>query len=105
MIAVLDNNGGRIFDQLPVHQLYREQPALARFWRTAPAYELAHAAQLFGLQYRAPATVTELAHAVHVGLRANATTLLHMRVDPDSARRDRERLLARLADAWDEASP
>jgi 2-succinyl-5-enolpyruvyl-6-hydroxy-3-cyclohexene-1-carboxylate synthase len=101
VVAVLDNEGGRIFDQLPVHALYRDQPALAPFWRTAPACELEHAARLFALQYSAPGSAAELSNAVRMGLRTNATTLLHLRVAPDSARSDRERLLSRLAGLFD----
>jgi 2-succinyl-5-enolpyruvyl-6-hydroxy-3-cyclohexene-1-carboxylate synthase len=97
VIAVLDNDGGRIFDQLPVRALYREEARFAHYWQTPTGCDFAHAAQLFGLAYAAPATVAEISSAVGLALRSNSATLLHLRVGSDSARCVRERVLARLA--------
>lgn len=96
VLVVLDNAGGRIFDQLPIHALYASDPALASFWRTPVRCELRHAAAAFGVHYAAPATATALAAATRAALHTDAATLLHVRVGPDSARRVRERVLARL---------
>jgi 2-succinyl-5-enolpyruvyl-6-hydroxy-3-cyclohexene-1-carboxylate synthase len=97
VLAVIDNDGGRIFDLLPVHELYAADAGLAHFWRTSPGCDLGHAARLFGLRYSSPATETELSAAVQEALHTNSATLLHVRVGPDSARTVRERVLARLA--------
>jgi len=97
VVAVLDNDGGRIFDQLPVHALYQQEPALAQFWRTPTGCDFVHAARLFGLAYASPTTVEEISSAARVALRTNSPTLLHIRVGSDSARSVRERVLARLA--------
>jgi 2-succinyl-5-enolpyruvyl-6-hydroxy-3-cyclohexene-1-carboxylate synthase len=97
VLAVIDNDGGRIFDQLPVCELYETEPELARFWRTAPGWDLTHAAALFGLHYCAPRTETELGAAARDALLRNSATLLHVRVGCDSARRVRERVQVRLA--------
>jgi 2-succinyl-5-enolpyruvyl-6-hydroxy-3-cyclohexene-1-carboxylate synthase len=97
VLAVIDNAGGRIFDQLPVRDLYGSEPVVARFWHTSPACDFEHAARLFGLPYAAPAGAEALAAATHEALRRNSATLLHVRVGPDSARTVRERVLARLA--------
>jgi 2-succinyl-5-enolpyruvyl-6-hydroxy-3-cyclohexene-1-carboxylate synthase len=99
VIAVLDNDGGRIFDQLPVHGLYGAEPGLAQFWRTSPGCDLRHAAHLFGLHYSSPTSEAELSTQTHDALQRNSATLLHVRVGPDSARTVRERVFARLA-AW-----
>jgi 2-succinyl-5-enolpyruvyl-6-hydroxy-3-cyclohexene-1-carboxylate synthase len=99
VIAVLDNGGGRIFDQLPVRELYATEPATQRFWRTEPGGDLAHAAPLFGIRYAAATTLDELSAATEDALQTNGVTLLHARVTPDSARVVRERVLARLAAA------
>ena len=96
VVAVLDNAGGRIFDQLPVHHVYGAVPGLAHFWRTAPECDLAHAARLFGLRYAAPTTLAELFASTQEALATNSATLLHVRVGPDSARMVRERVLARF---------
>jgi 2-succinyl-5-enolpyruvyl-6-hydroxy-3-cyclohexene-1-carboxylate synthase len=99
VIAVLDNDGGRIFDQLPVHGLFGAEPALAQFWRTSPGCDLRHAAHLFGLHYSSPISEAELSTQTHEALQRNSATLLHVRVGPDSARTVRERVLSRLG-AW-----
>jgi 2-succinyl-5-enolpyruvyl-6-hydroxy-3-cyclohexene-1-carboxylate synthase len=97
VLVVIDNDGGRIFDQLPVHALYETEPDVARFWRTSPAVDLRYAAALFGLHYSAPRTETELSTAVREALNRDSATLLHVRVGCDSARRVRERVQLRLA--------
>jgi 2-succinyl-5-enolpyruvyl-6-hydroxy-3-cyclohexene-1-carboxylate synthase len=96
VMVVIDNDGGRIFDQLPVHGLYARDAALAGFWRTPPRLDLAYAARLFGLCHADPTTVASLATIVGEALQRPAATLLQVRVAPDSARRTRERVLRRL---------
>ncbi len=103
VVAVLDNDGGRLFDQLPVHDLYGAEPDLARFWRTPPDCNFGQAARLFGLRYSSAATQVELSHAAREALHTNAATLLHVRVAPDSARNVRRRVLAGLASFFAEA--
>jgi 2-succinyl-5-enolpyruvyl-6-hydroxy-3-cyclohexene-1-carboxylate synthase len=97
VLAVLDNDGGRLFDQLPVHDLYAAGADLAHFWRTPPACDLGHAARLFGLRYSSPTTQVELSIAAREALHTNSATLLQVRVGPDSARTVRRRVLAGLA--------
>jgi 2-succinyl-5-enolpyruvyl-6-hydroxy-3-cyclohexene-1-carboxylate synthase len=103
VLAVLDNDGGRLFDQLPVHGLYEAEPDLAHFWRTPPACDLGQAARAFGLRYSSPATQVELSIATQEALHRNSATLLHVRVGPDSALNVRRRVLAGLAAAFAEA--
>ena len=97
VFVVLDNDGGRIFDQLPVSGLYAGDTGLARFWRTPPDLDLAHAAHLFGIAYAAPTTLAALATATAEAWARHAATLLQVRVAPHSARIVRERVLERLA--------
>jgi 2-succinyl-5-enolpyruvyl-6-hydroxy-3-cyclohexene-1-carboxylate synthase len=96
VIAVIDNAGGRIFDQLPVQGLYATEPETARFWLTPPAVELSHAAALFGLRYSAPSTPRAVAEETASALGQNGVTLLHVRVAPHSAAEMRRRVLAAL---------
>ena len=100
VVAVLDNDGGRIFDQLPVHGLYGAEAALAAFWRTPPRCSLEHAALLFDLHYSSPATEAELSAATREALRTNSATLLHVRVGPGSAHNVRERVLSGFASSF-----
>ena len=103
VLAVLDNDGGRLFDQLPVRDLYAAEADLAQFWRTPPACDLEQAARLFGLSYSSAATQRELSIATQAALHRNSATLLHVRVGPDSARNVRRRVLAGLAASFAEA--
>jgi 2-succinyl-5-enolpyruvyl-6-hydroxy-3-cyclohexene-1-carboxylate synthase len=100
VVAVLDNDGGRIFDQLPVHGLYGAEAALADFWRTPPGCKLEHAALLFDLHYSSPATEADLSAATREALRTNSATLLHVCVGPSSARNVCERVLSGLASSF-----
>ncbi len=97
VFAVIDNEGGRIFDQLPVRELYAADSCLAQFWRTPQNLDLAHAAQLFGIAYSAPTTLEALATATAEGMHRPGGTLLQIRVAPDSVRHVRERVLRRLS--------
>jgi 2-succinyl-5-enolpyruvyl-6-hydroxy-3-cyclohexene-1-carboxylate synthase len=97
VIAVVDNAGGRIFDQLPVERLYRAEPEAARLWLTPPERELSHAAALFGLRYEAPSTPAAVAAATARALSQTEPTLLHLRVGPDSALQLRQRVLTALS--------
>jgi 2-succinyl-5-enolpyruvyl-6-hydroxy-3-cyclohexene-1-carboxylate synthase len=97
VIAVVDNGGGRIFDQLPVQKLYGGKPEAEWLWLTPPPRELSHAAALFGLGYAAPDSVEAIREAVAGALAKPGVTLLHLRVAPDSAQSVRQRVLAALA--------
>ena len=97
VVAVVDNAGGRIFDQLPVEKLYGAEPEAAKLWLTPPGRELCHVAALFGLHYEAPTTIPAIANATARALSQSAATLLHLRVGPNSASALRQRVLAALA--------
>lgn len=98
VVAVIDNDGGRIFDQLPVRDLYDGEREFARYWRTPPRRELAHAAALFGMRHAAPATINDIGAAVREALAFAGATLLHVRVAPDSAYAARKAVLDALAE-------
>ncbi len=85
-ILVLDNDGGRIFDELPVAALYEATPSLRPLWLTPPTLSIPHAAGLFGLPPSEPHTLAELRSAVRLALERPSATLIHARVGPTSAR-------------------
>jgi 2-succinyl-5-enolpyruvyl-6-hydroxy-3-cyclohexene-1-carboxylate synthase len=103
VIAVIDNAGGRIFDQLPVQKLYASEPDTARLWLTPPERDLSHAAALFGLFYLAPTTPETIRAMTARALSQNQPVLLHLRVGPNSAAQMRQRVLGSLAAALSEA--
>jgi 2-succinyl-5-enolpyruvyl-6-hydroxy-3-cyclohexene-1-carboxylate synthase len=96
VLAVIDNAGGRIFDQLPVQKLYGSEPDAAPLWLTPPGAELAHAAALFGVEYRAPTTPLGVADETAAALAHPGVTLLHLRVAPHSAAEMRRHVLDAL---------
>lgn len=97
VVAVVDNAGGRIFDQLPVQKLYSAEPAAARLWHTPPERELSHVAALFGLRYEAPSTPQAIADVARRALTQSQPTLLHLRVAPHSAAHMRQNVLSALS--------
>jgi len=85
VLAVIDNAGGRIFDQLPVQALYANDHEAARLWLTPPSLDLSHAAALFDVHYRAPTTPAAVGEETAAALARDGVTLLHLRVAPHSA--------------------
>lgn len=96
VLLVIDNGGGRIFEELPIASALADRPDLLRFWTTPHALELGHAAALYGLPYTLVSTATELTRAVDAALRHRGCTVVHARVVPDSAREARKQLRLRL---------
>jgi 2-succinyl-5-enolpyruvyl-6-hydroxy-3-cyclohexene-1-carboxylate synthase len=82
---------------LPVRQLLGSGSELEQFWRTSPRCDFGAIAQSFGVRYTLVESSAQLATGIALALRENTATLLQVRVAPDSARRVRERVLARLA--------
>ncbi|MCG8456430.1 MAG: thiamine pyrophosphate-dependent enzyme, partial [Holophagales bacterium] len=108
VVLVAQNRGGRIFEQLPVasHPAARGQ---LEHWTTPRAYDLAHAAELFGLRYRRASTVGALGRALHQAFAAGGAWLVEAEVPPHAAaeasRRLRQRLASELAVPSGAASP
>jgi 2-succinyl-5-enolpyruvyl-6-hydroxy-3-cyclohexene-1-carboxylate synthase len=90
VILVLDNGGGRIFDQLPIGDHYRRRPELARFWQTPPAADLSHAAALVRIPFREVESQAALTQALHAALERGGPSVVVARVAPESARLDVE---------------
>jgi 2-succinyl-5-enolpyruvyl-6-hydroxy-3-cyclohexene-1-carboxylate synthase len=101
VVVVIDNAGGRIFDQLPVARHFSEDSAVREFWTTERSYDLEHAAKLFGLAYAAPADAGELSRALAAALSRPSATLIQVRVVPDSAERDLTAVVAQLTEELD----
>jgi len=86
VIVVIDNGGGRIFEQLPIFAQLEEQPEASRFWLTPPAADLSHAAQLYGHRYERLSEAAEIGAAMQRAIGKSGATLLHIVVDASSAR-------------------
>jgi len=96
VILMIDNAGGRIFDELPIQEALAARPELARFWRTPPDLDFAHAAALFGIDYALAEDEPSLEAALRKALALPRCTLLHARVVPESAQKARAQVRARF---------
>jgi 2-succinyl-5-enolpyruvyl-6-hydroxy-3-cyclohexene-1-carboxylate synthase len=85
-VVVIDNDGGRIFETLPVAKLWQGAPERAELWLTPPKLAFEHAAGLFGLPYAAPSSGAELSAALAEALARDGATLVHVRVPAHGAR-------------------
>lgn len=90
MVVVLDNRGGRIFEQLPVGNAVAPEKLVA--WTTPHSLDLWAAGQLFGIETVRPETTSDMAQAITQRLRRPGPTLIHVVTESDSARRDIESL-------------
>jgi 2-succinyl-5-enolpyruvyl-6-hydroxy-3-cyclohexene-1-carboxylate synthase len=86
VITVIDNGGGRIFEQLPAAAAPALAPSFERFWLTPPRVDLAHAAATFGLPYSEAAEPVALQRAVSEAAARPGASLVRAIVRPDSAR-------------------
>ncbi len=96
-IVVIDNRGGRIFDELPVTSTVTDAD-VDRLWRTPPGLDPAVLAAAFGLTATRVDGPRALAAAITTALATGAATVIHAPVAPASARTVRAAALARLAD-------
>jgi 2-succinyl-5-enolpyruvyl-6-hydroxy-3-cyclohexene-1-carboxylate synthase len=104
VIIVLNNAGGRIFEQLPIAA--HPDVALER-WTTPHQMSFGAAAALYGLEYAEVAERAAFERALREAYARHAVTLIEVRVDPDGAA-DSQRhasaelapLLAKVARGW-----
>ncbi|HMA95007.1 MAG TPA: thiamine pyrophosphate-dependent enzyme, partial [Polyangiaceae bacterium] len=94
VIIVLNNGGGRIFEQLPVASAV--DPSTLPYWTTPQGFDLAHAAALFGIVHVRAATASSLEQAIHAAHRRLGATLVEVMVEQDSAKKQAERLVAEV---------
>jgi len=96
VIVVIDNGGGRIFEQLPIFAELEQQVALSRFWLTPPAAELSHAAELFGYRYAKVSERAGIAGALREAISRPGVSIVQIVVDGTSARESEQRVRAEL---------
>ncbi|HVS13404.1 MAG TPA: hypothetical protein VMV46_05755, partial [Thermoanaerobaculia bacterium] len=94
LIALIDNGGGRIFDQLPAHRL--DLGERWRFWSTPDGVSWPALASTFGLDYHEAGDPATVRAAMREWRAASGSALLRVTVDPESARLAAEELRRRL---------
>jgi len=95
-VVVIDNGGGRIFEQLPLFSQLQAQPEAKRFWLTPPEVTLEHAALLFGYGYTRVRRNDEIPEALRQATAGRGVSLVHIVVAGESAREAETRVRARL---------
>lgn len=84
-LVVLDNGGGRIFDQLPVARADLPRDDYARYFTTAPGLDPVAIAHAFGVRAARVDEPRQLAAAVALALSQPGATVLHVPVTSDGA--------------------
>ncbi|MBE1274824.1 2-succinyl-5-enolpyruvyl-6-hydroxy-3-cyclohexene-1-carboxylic-acid synthase [Enterovibrio baiacu] len=75
VVIVVNNDGGGIFDMLPVPQESKDA-----FYRMPHGFEFSHAAAMFGLRYQSPVSLEAARSACLEGQTHAGTTLIELRV-------------------------
>jgi 2-succinyl-5-enolpyruvyl-6-hydroxy-3-cyclohexene-1-carboxylate synthase len=82
VLVVINNDGGRIFEQLPIARTPGVPLAL---WTTPHGLQLRGAAELYGINYAQASDRAGLERALQAGYAGSAVTLVEVTVDADSA--------------------
>ncbi len=93
-IVVVQNGGGRIFEQLPIARA-TDAATLERFFVTPEPLALEHATAAFGIAHRAARTPDELSAALAEAMAGEAPLVIEAIVEPNGAARR-----ARVWNGW-----
>jgi 2-succinyl-5-enolpyruvyl-6-hydroxy-3-cyclohexene-1-carboxylate synthase len=99
VMVVLNNGGGRIFDQLP---MAKQAGDTQHFWTTPHDLRLRGAAELYGLAYWQVRERADLSAALHAAYARPQVSLVEVVVDPESAATRLRQLGAELEQHWTE---
>jgi 2-succinyl-5-enolpyruvyl-6-hydroxy-3-cyclohexene-1-carboxylate synthase len=95
-IVVMDNDGGRIFELLPIARAEygTSKEIFEAHWLTRPRCDMQSAAAMFGITYARAHTSEELGSAVRAACVRAGCTIVHAAVEPMSAADDARRVRA-----------
>lgn len=89
VIIVINNNGGRIFAELPLGTTALRQPSLETIFNncflTPQDFSLAHAVSAFGIAFERVNTVTDFSTTLTTALSARQPTVIEAVVSPEDA--------------------
>jgi len=97
VVVVIDNQGGRIFERLPIASTYVLQGPEGRHWLTPHAVDFEGLGQAFGLPYSLVEDRRALHFEIEAALARRGVSLVVARVDPGAlaeAERSLERAMA-----------
>ncbi|MEQ8890501.1 MAG: thiamine pyrophosphate-dependent enzyme, partial [Sandaracinaceae bacterium] len=84
-LVVIDNGGGRIFEQLPIAQDPGSYDPASELFTTPPAVRFERAAEAYGVRYEAAEGAGPARDALLRALEHGGATLVHVRVPPHGA--------------------
>lgn len=96
VIVVIDNGGGRIFEQLPIFGQLEQHADASRFWLTPSGAELSHAAGLFGYRYLKLSERESISVALGEATSQQGVSVLQIVVEGSSARESEQRVRTAL---------
>jgi 2-succinyl-5-enolpyruvyl-6-hydroxy-3-cyclohexene-1-carboxylate synthase len=96
-IVVVNNGGGRIFEQLPVKKATTKDDLA--YWTTPHQLDLSHAAALYGLRHVRVENRGQVADALSGALSRSGTSVIELVVEPNSASVQTQSILTRVRDA------
>lgn len=94
-VVVVNDDGGRIFEQLPIHARLAGEP-FERHFAMAHGRTFRDAARLFGLDYER----AETADGVEAALQGDGAKIVEVRLDPAAARRELADAIAAAEERW-----
>ena len=102
VVIVVNNNGGRLFEQLPLARVSGLPPGVMEHVTTPHDARLEHAALLFGHRYGAAQSAPELAALIDEAYAAPGCTVVEAKVSAHGAAAQHARVFAGIAAAVDE---
>jgi 2-succinyl-5-enolpyruvyl-6-hydroxy-3-cyclohexene-1-carboxylate synthase len=99
VIVVLNNGGGRIFEQLPLATAPNIPPGIMDHVVTPHDADLEHAALLFGYPYRSASTAHDLDKALEDAYGRPGCTVVEVPLAPHGAAEQHRRIFARVDEA------
>lgn len=94
IIFVINNDGGAIFDMLPVENKVKE-----RYYRLNHGYEFSHIAAMFDVHYAKPYTWADLNSVLKMAYGRKEATIIEIKVNPHDGSQVYKNLIEQLADA------
>jgi 2-succinyl-5-enolpyruvyl-6-hydroxy-3-cyclohexene-1-carboxylate synthase len=85
VIVVAQNDGGRIFEQIPIANAPGVDPKMLELWTTPHGLDFAHAALLFDHSYRRVDSEAALREALRDAHRTKGCTIIEAVLPPSGA--------------------
>ena len=97
VIVVVQNGGGRIFEELPLYGSSAPDETFEKFFATAQDVDFEKAAAAFGIRFHRAKDSADLQRALQDGLSQNGATLVEARVPPHDGSARRKKFRADVA--------